>query len=182
MLVKFTAGARVALGLALATAGAGAVAGETRWTAIAACALAAVAVALLVLARFGRSTGCRGSTRRWARPRPPAWPSPSAQAPPRRSAPAASRAASRSAAGGRAGRCCSRSPGSRRWPPARGAPRSAALALGAAAWIREPPPEPGPEFSPVVLTAILAFATVALTLLTVGQFTEVDDVAIALAA
>ena len=57
-----------------------------------------------------------------------------------------------------------------------------ALALGAAAWIREPPPEPGPDFSPVVLTAILTFATVALTLLTVGQFTEIDGVAIALAA
>ena len=57
-----------------------------------------------------------------------------------------------------------------------------ALALGAAAWIREPRPEPGPDFSPIVLTAILTFASVALTLLTVGQFTEIDGVAIALAA
>ena len=57
----------------------------------------------------------------------------------------------------------------------------AALAIGAAAWVREPPAEPGPEFSPVVLTAILSFASVALTLLAIGQFTTVDDVAIALA-
>jgi diguanylate cyclase (GGDEF)-like protein len=58
----------------------------------------------------------------------------------------------------------------------------AALAMVAAAWVREPPAEPGPEFSPVVLVAILTFATIALTLLTVGQFTTVEAVAIALAA
>jgi diguanylate cyclase (GGDEF)-like protein len=56
----------------------------------------------------------------------------------------------------------------------------AAPLIGAAAWLRIPRAEPGPEFSPVVLAAILTFATTALTLLTVGQFTEVDDVAVVL--
>ena len=57
----------------------------------------------------------------------------------------------------------------------------AAGATAAAAWLRDTPPEPGAEFSPVVLAAILTFATTALTLLTVGQFTEIDPVAIGLA-
>jgi diguanylate cyclase (GGDEF)-like protein len=57
----------------------------------------------------------------------------------------------------------------------------AAPLIGAAAWLRIERAAPGPEFSPVVLTAILTFATIALMLLTVGQFTEVDDVAVALA-
>jgi diguanylate cyclase (GGDEF)-like protein len=53
--------------------------------------------------------------------------------------------------------------------------------VGAAAWLPARRVGPGPEFSPVVLTAILTFATTALVLLTVGQFTEVSDVAVALA-
>ena len=57
----------------------------------------------------------------------------------------------------------------------------AALAMGAAAWLPEPPPRPAPEFSPIVLAAILTFASIALGLLTAGQFTDVDDVAILLA-
>ena len=57
----------------------------------------------------------------------------------------------------------------------------AALAMGAAAWLPEPPPRPAPEFSPIVLAAILTFATIALGLLTAGQFTDIDDVAILLA-
>ena len=57
----------------------------------------------------------------------------------------------------------------------------AALLIGAAAWLRVERAAPGPEFSPVVLAAILTFATIALTLLTVGQFTELDDVAVVLA-
>jgi diguanylate cyclase len=57
----------------------------------------------------------------------------------------------------------------------------AAVLLGVAAWLPSRRVEPGPEFSPVVLTAILTFATIALGLLTVGQFAEVDDIAVALA-
>jgi diguanylate cyclase (GGDEF)-like protein len=57
----------------------------------------------------------------------------------------------------------------------------AALALAGAAWRREPPAGPGPEFSLVVLSAILISATVALTLLAIGQFADVSDVAVALA-
>src|SRR5215211_233974 len=57
----------------------------------------------------------------------------------------------------------------------------AAVLLGVAAWLPSRRVEPGPEFSPVVLTAILTFATIALGLLTVGQFAEVDDVAVGLA-
>jgi diguanylate cyclase (GGDEF)-like protein len=60
-----------------------------------------------------------------------------------------------------------------------------ALALSrwrpAAAWWRDGPAGPGPEFSLVVLGAILVSATVALTLLTIGQFSDVSDVAVALA-
>ena len=60
------------------------------------------------------------------------------------------------------------------------APAAAPLIV-AAAWLRTPRPEPGPEFSPVVLTAILTYATTALSLLTVGQFSEVRAAAVALA-
>jgi diguanylate cyclase (GGDEF)-like protein len=58
----------------------------------------------------------------------------------------------------------------------------AAVGLAGAAWLREPPAEPGPEFSRLVLAAILAFATTALTLLTIGQFAAIDDVAVVLAS
>jgi diguanylate cyclase (GGDEF)-like protein len=57
----------------------------------------------------------------------------------------------------------------------------AALALAAAAWVREPPAEPGPEFSPVVLSAILISATASLALLAVGQFADISTVGVALA-
>ena len=57
----------------------------------------------------------------------------------------------------------------------------AAPALAGAAWWREAPRGPGPEFSLVVLSAILISATVALTLLTMGQFADVSDAAVALA-
>jgi diguanylate cyclase len=56
-----------------------------------------------------------------------------------------------------------------------------AVGLAGAAWVREAPAGPGPEFSPVVLGAILLSATIALTLLTFGQFADVSDVAVALA-
>ena len=58
---------------------------------------------------------------------------------------------------------------------------AAAGALAVASWLRTAPPAAGPEFSRVVLTAILAFASAALVLLTAGQFRPVDDVAVVLA-
>jgi len=57
---------------------------------------------------------------------------------------------------------------------------AAAILLGGAAWLDAKRHPPGPEFSPVVLTAILAFAMTALTLQTIGQFSEVRDVAVLL--
>jgi diguanylate cyclase (GGDEF)-like protein len=57
----------------------------------------------------------------------------------------------------------------------------AAFGLAGAAWLREPPAEPGPEFSRIVLTAILLGALAALVLLGVGQFTELEEVAVGLA-
>ena len=57
----------------------------------------------------------------------------------------------------------------------------AAVPLVAAALRREPPAGPGPEFSPVVLVAILLFASTSLTLLTVGQFVSLPPTAAALA-
>jgi diguanylate cyclase len=57
----------------------------------------------------------------------------------------------------------------------------AVLPLVAAAYLREPPGGPGPEFSPVVLTAILSFATTSLALLTVGQFASLPPAAAVLA-
>jgi diguanylate cyclase len=63
----------------------------------------------------------------------------------------------------------------------RGPVALAAAALFAAAVLREPRAGPGPEFSPVVLTAILAFASISLTLLTVGQFVSLPPVAAVLA-
>lgn len=62
------------------------------------------------------------------------------------------------------------------------APAAVATGLvGGAAWLPAKQRTPGPEFSPVVLSALLAFATIALTLLTVGQFAKLPDVAVALA-
>ena len=57
----------------------------------------------------------------------------------------------------------------------------ATLGLAGAAWLREAPASPGPEFSLVVLSAILLSATAALTLLTFGQFADVSDIAVTLA-
>jgi diguanylate cyclase (GGDEF)-like protein len=58
---------------------------------------------------------------------------------------------------------------------------AAAVLFAAAAWVRETRAEPGPEFSPIVLAAILSYATVALTLLTIGQFDDIPDAAVVLA-
>jgi diguanylate cyclase (GGDEF)-like protein len=56
----------------------------------------------------------------------------------------------------------------------------AAAALAAVAWLREPPAVPGPEFSLVVLSAILGSASVALALLAVGQFADIANVVVAM--
>jgi diguanylate cyclase (GGDEF)-like protein len=171
---------RAVLAPALAVAGAGELA-DLEWAAVAGCALAAVATALLVLARLGRVSRL-------------SWLDAAMGA----SATAglavaldAGAAGTVGAGGVAAGLALSR------WQPGRVVLLAlaglaalaagpwlapvAALATGAAAWLREPPPRPGEEFSPVVLAAILAFATTALTLLTVGQFTDLPPVAIALA-
>jgi diguanylate cyclase (GGDEF)-like protein len=56
-----------------------------------------------------------------------------------------------------------------------GIPAVAAVPLFVlAAWLPEPPAEPGPEFSPIVLSALLLFAFAALGLLIAGQFTAVS--------
>jgi diguanylate cyclase (GGDEF)-like protein len=57
----------------------------------------------------------------------------------------------------------------------------AAPPLAVAAWLPERRAAPGPDFSPVVLTAILCFAATALVLLTVGQFVDIPAAASALA-
>src|SRR5215217_7837843 len=173
--------ARLVLALALAGAGIADFVGESAWAPVAACALAAVGVLGLVLARLGPA-----SRLSWLD-----------------AAMGASSTAGLAVALGPgvmaavgAGGVASALALSR-WRPgwavvlalvglaalAAGpwtAPL-AALAVAAAAWVREPPPGPGPEFSPVVLVAILTFAIIALTLLTLGQFAQVHAVAIALA-
>jgi diguanylate cyclase len=63
-----------------------------------------------------------------------------------------------------------------------GAPMALAAPLFVlAAWLPEPLAEPGPEFSPVVLTVLLLFAITALGLLIAGQFTAPPWPAAALA-
>ncbi len=57
----------------------------------------------------------------------------------------------------------------------------AAFGLAGAAWLRESPAGPGPEFSRLVLGVILLSASAALALLGVGQFTDLDTAAVALA-
>ncbi len=60
-------------------------------------------------------------------------------------------------------------------------PALAAPLFGAAAYLDEPEPAPDREFNPVVLIAILAYMTTALTLLVVGQFVSLPPVAATLA-
>ena len=60
------------------------------------------------------------------------------------------------------------------------APAAAPL-LAAAAWRPEPRVGPGPDFRWTVLGALIAFASAALTLLALGQFTMLSDTAGALA-
>jgi diguanylate cyclase (GGDEF)-like protein len=56
-------------------------------------------------------------------------------------------------------------------------PALAIVPFAAAVWLRERPAVPSPLFSPVVLAALLAYASTALTLLVVGQFVSLPPVA-----
>ncbi|MBE2317867.1 EAL domain-containing protein [Solirubrobacter sp. CPCC 204708] len=60
-------------------------------------------------------------------------------------------------------------------------PWLAVLPLTAAVWLREPPATPSPEFNPVVLAALLAYAAAAMVLLVVGQFVSLPPDAATLA-
>ena len=174
--------ARVALALALAAAAAGYPAGEPEAAAIAGCALAIVAVVLLVHARLGtidRLSWLDAAMGAFA----------FAGLAVETGAGAAEAIAAGGVAAGLA--LC-------RWRPgwalvlvlvglaALGAgivlAPVAAVAVAVAAWVRERPAGPGPEFSPVVLAAILGFATIALGLLALGQLIAIDGLAIALAS
>src|SRR3954447_418564 len=174
-------GARAVLVLALAAAGAATLAGEAEPGAVAACALAAVAAAVLVLVRCGPV-----SRLSWLD---------AAMGAAATAALAVALGAGATAAVAIGGAAAGL--GLTRWRPGRtvalvllglvalatdpwGA-LPAAILIGLAAWLPERPVEPAPEFSGVVLAALLAYASIALTLLGVGQFTDIEPVAIALA-
>src|SRR3954470_13824160 len=174
-------GAQALLALALAAAGAAALAGEAEPGAVAACALATVAAAVLVLVRCGPVSrlSCLDAAM-------------GAAATAALAVALGAGATAAVAIGGAAAGL-----GLSRWRPGRtvalvllglvalaadpwGA-LPAAVLVGLAAWLPERPVEPAPEFSPVVLAALLAYASIALTLLGVGQFTDIEPVAISLA-
>ena len=158
-------GARAVLALALAAAGAAALAGEAEPGAVAACALATVAAAVLVLVRGGPV-----SRLSWLD---------AAMGAAATAALAVALGAGATAAVAIGGAAAGL--GLSRWRPGRtvalvllglvalaadpwGA-LPAAVILGLAAWLPERPAEPAPDFSPVVLAALLAYASIALTLL-----------------
>jgi diguanylate cyclase (GGDEF)-like protein len=175
------AAAAFAAALACAAAGELAASGVATWAPVAACALALAGVAALVVARWGRPNRLSWLDAAMAASSVGAL-AVSLGAPP---------AAAVAAAGVGAGLALSR------WRVGRaficalaglallglgGSPTAlAAVPLFVAACLREPSAGPGPEFSPVVLTAILAFASISLTLLTVGQFVSLPAVAAVLA-
>ena len=171
---------RAVLALALAVAGAGELA-DRESLVVAGCALAAVAIALLVLARLGHVDRLS-----WLD---------AAMGASATAGLAVALGADARAAVGVAG--VGAGLGLCRWQPGRTLLLAlaglaalaagpwlfplAALAMAAAAWLPEPPPRPAVVFSPIVLVAILTFASTALGLLAVGQFTDIDELAIALA-
>ena len=174
-------GARAVLALALGAAAGGALAGEAEPGAVAACALATIAAATLVLVRCGPI-----SRLSWLD---------AAMGAAATAALAVALGAGATAAVAIGGAAAGL--GLSRWRPGRtvalvllglvalatdpwGA-LPAAVLLGLAAWLPERRAEPAPDFSPVVLAALLAYASIALTLLGVGQFTDIETVAIALA-
>jgi diguanylate cyclase (GGDEF)-like protein len=178
--------ARLALAAALAVAAAAELTdafadANSEALTIAACALATVAVALLVLDRFETVTRLSWLDAAMAG-------SSAAAIAVIVGADAAPALAAGGAAGGLA---------LSRWQPGRSvllavaglaalaagplAAPLAGVALAAAAWVREPQADPGPEFSHVVLSAILVSASIALSLLAVGQFEDLANVVVALA-
>ena len=171
---------RAVLALALAAAGAGELA-DRESLVVAGCALATVAIALLVLARLGHVDRLS-----WLD---------AAMGASATAGLAVALGADARAAVGVAG--VGAGLGLCRWQPGRTLLLAlaglaalaagpwlfplAAVAMAAAAWLPEPPPRPALVFSPIVLVAILTFASTALGLLAVGQFTDIDELAIALA-
>src|SRR3954452_7148587 len=174
-------GARAVLALALAAAGAGALAGEGEWGAVAGCAIATAGVAVLVLDRCGPV-----SRLSWLD---------AAMGAAATAALAVALGAGAHAGVGLGGVAAGL--GLSRWRPGStvalvlaglaalaGDPWGAlpgAVLICLAAWLPERPTERAPEFSPVVLAAVLAYASIALALLGVGQFVDIDPVAISLA-
>ena len=61
-------------------------------------------------------------------------------------------------------------------------PVLATIVFVVAAWLPEPDAPPSPEFSPIVLAALLAYAGTALVLLIIGQFVSLHPVAATLAS
>src|SRR3954451_23609843 len=172
---------RALLAVALAAAVLGALLGEAEDGAIAGCAIAAVAASVLVLARLGPV-----SRLSWLG---------AAMGAAATAALAVALGAGAHAAVGIGGVAAGL--GLSRWRPGStvalvlaglaalaGDPWGAlpaAVLIGLAAWLPERPTERAPEFSPVVLAAVLAYASIALALLGVGQFVDIDPVAISLA-
>src|SRR4051794_30191287 len=172
---------RALLAVALAAAGTGALVGEAEDGAIAGCAIAAVAASVLVLARLGPV-----SRLSWLD---------AAMGAAATAALAVALGAGANAAVGIGGVAAGL--GLSRWRPGStvalvlaglaalaGDPWGAlpaAVLICLAAWLPERPTERAPEFSPVVLAAVLAYASIALALLGIGQFVDIDPVAISLA-
>src|SRR3954470_1080079 len=174
-------GAQALLALALAAAGAAALAGEAEPGAVAACALATVAAAVLVLVRCGPV-----SRLSWLD---------AAVGPPATAALAVALGAGATAAVAIGGAAAGL--GLSRWRPGRtvalvllglvalaadpwGA-LPAAVLVGLAAWLPERPVQPAPGVSPGRLAPLLAYAPLARTPRGVGQSTDIEPVAIALA-
>ena len=173
-------GARAVLAVALAAAGAAALAGEAEPGAVAGCALATIAAAVLVLVRCGPV-----SRLSWLD---------AAMGAAATAALAMALGTDATVAVGIGGVAAGL--GLSRWRPGStvalvlvglaalaagpwGA-LPAAVLVGLAAWLPERPAEPAPEFSPVVLAALLAYASIALRCSASGIH-HIEPVAIALA-
>ena len=167
---------RAGLALALALAGAGELA-DLDWALIAGCGVATVAIALLVFARIGHVDRMAGLDAVLCAT----------------AAAAVVVGAGADATAGVAAAAVTAGFALSRWQISlamalialgiaalglgEDAAPAAALPFAAAAWRREERLGPGPDFRWTVLAAIILFATAALTVLAIGQFTEFSDVA-----